>query len=314
LLKDKQVSPPARLVRGKPVSHWIEQARDFEATFRAEAVGVLGTVARQGEKSVLPVLAEAIKDKEVQVAEAAASALGESGQPEALPLAAALLGEPPAVRMRALEAMGQIGRLTRVHAIAREAVAALVKAVKEDEDGDVAQGAALVLAYLGAEQTLLELAGEEATVSIRAIAALGYMPSPAALPVLSKALKDEETRHTAIHALAKIGPPAKEVMPELARLLHEHLNDKEPHERWSLALAIVHIEPENEKLFPSMGRYVRRPGDRGPKYYPPGAPDPTPRPPGAPGPRPPITYPPDTPETWQRAAEALKKRYGGDKR
>jgi hypothetical protein len=135
---------------------------------------------------------------------------------------------------------------------------------------------------------------------------------------LFKALKDEDDNvsFAAINALGDIGPPAKEVMPDLVGLLKKHINDKLPWRRLALARAIVLIEPETEKLFPYLGQHdsprgmPRPPGTPGGRLTPPGV-----NPPGVPGGMfPGSMYPPDNLETWQRAAEALKKRYGDDKR
>ena len=138
-----------------------------------------------------PIL-EAVDEKEIDVRESAAEALGEIGPDakDAIPTLIDLLQDREVyVRKSAANALGEIG----LHA--KEAVPALITAL-----GD-----------------------EDSWVRVYTAEALGKIGAKEAVPALIGALEDEDNyvRRHATEALGEIGPDAKDAVPALIKLLED---------------------------------------------------------------------------------------------
>jgi hypothetical protein len=93
--------------QGKTLGHWIALARNKAPALRLEAVSALRNI---GPKAV-PALAELLKDKDRQIRQAAASALGEIGfdaNPAVPTLIELLRDEEKEVRQAAVSALGKV--------------------------------------------------------------------------------------------------------------------------------------------------------------------------------------------------------------
>ena len=117
-----------------------------------------------------------------------------------------------AIRRDAADALGDIGP------DARSAVPALFKLLDSEDDRDAARGA------------LREIDDADAT----------------AVPILTEALKSEDRRRRfyAISLLRKVGPAAKEALPELQRIAEE---DESRRTRDFVKSAIKSIQRESDK-------------------------------------------------------------------
>jgi HEAT repeat protein len=170
--------------------------KDNDAELRQQAARSLGQIGPAAESEGVPALSRALRDPEAVVREAAADALSKFGgrAKEAVgSLLARLKDREATVRLAALSALAQIGP------DAQEALPKLKPALK-DADPEIRRRALDVLGRLGAE------AGKDV----------------GALAALKVALDDKEVSRNALIALARIGPPAK----ELARGLVRHLKDE----------------------------------------------------------------------------------------
>jgi HEAT repeat protein len=203
-LKSRLEVTPAKvkLFRGKPVDFWIDQLNDFDPSYRIEAVKVLGIIAAQEERAVLPVLAERVKDKSAKVADEAALALAKGGK-AAVPWLLKLVEVdlPPGegrrlaeqVRIRAIVGLRHVGPE------AKEAVPALTQALKHSKD---------------------EL-GQAAIAALRDIGPAARAAVPALIDVLARHLDDKEShvRNAVAQALMAIKPETASLLPESAHPL-----------------------------------------------------------------------------------------------
>jgi RNA polymerase sigma factor (sigma-70 family) len=240
--------------QGKPADYWLKMLKDRDPEFRKTAIKALGAFGVD-DKRVIPTLIEAFRDKDRGVADAAASALGDSIGKAALPaLLQSLKGKDNEVRKWAAEAVGRIGpeakdavpvlieflqdkdidlRTKTVYALARiapeskSAIPALIKLMK-DEDQNVRGVAPFALSRFGHEGVapLIEaLKDPDNKVRAGAAGCLSQVrgEAKAAVPVLIQALrdKDELVRKTAALALHNLG---SEAVPALV----EALKDKDP--------------------------------------------------------------------------------------
>jgi HEAT repeat protein/tRNA A-37 threonylcarbamoyl transferase component Bud32 len=130
------------LFGGKPASFWLEQLKDANPKFRAEAVGALGMIALEN-KELIPVLVAALKDKAQGVGLKASNALGSLG-PDSVPALLEVLNDKksPIALRRAAIAVGRIGPE------AKAAVSPLSQALKI-EDWDVRLSAIYALGRIG---------------------------------------------------------------------------------------------------------------------------------------------------------------------
>jgi RNA polymerase sigma factor (sigma-70 family) len=139
----RQAATAARqvvLYRGRPASFWIEQLKDGDPSYRAEAVKVLGIVSRNDRAAIAPLLAS-LKDQEEDVRLAATRSLGQAGA-AAIPALTARLKEDGPMRSLAATALGDMGPE------AKPAVPALIEVLKGKGAG-ARQAAATALARIG---------------------------------------------------------------------------------------------------------------------------------------------------------------------
>lgn len=95
--------------RGRPAHFWLEQLKDGDPSYRVDAVLALGVLAER-QKSLVPVLVTALKDKEHNVRSTASNALGRMG-PEVVPALHEVLKDKTAViaYSDAIDALRKIG-------------------------------------------------------------------------------------------------------------------------------------------------------------------------------------------------------------
>jgi HEAT repeat protein len=193
----------------------VLRAKETDPELRQQAARCLGQIGAAAATEGVPALSEALKDSEAVVREAAAEALGKFGgqaRAAAPSLIAVVADRETTVRRAALAALAQIGP------DAKEALPKLKPAFK-DADPEVRRHALDVLGRLGAEA----------------------VKDKEALEALKAALDDMDLCKNALDALARIGPPAK----ELAKSLTRHLQD----EKHRLA-AVVALGSLLEKVKP----------------------------------------------------------------
>jgi HEAT repeat protein len=172
------------------------------------AVNALRAIA---DADVAPALAEALKDADPDVRDAAAITLKWIGpSAEVVPALAEVLNDKGYFRrerQRAAYALGRFGPA------AADAVPALAQALK-DKSSDISIAAANALEAIG----------------------------PAAAPALAEALKDADSdvRLAAAYAFGAIGPAAADAAPALA----EALKDADPNVRDAAAYALESISPK----------------------------------------------------------------------
>ncbi len=132
------------LYRGKAASFWLDQFKDSDPKFRAEAVDALGYFAKNNKERV-PVLVAYLKDKDKSVAMKAAKVVGSLG-PEVLPTLLELLQDKSSTTtlIRGTEAVGWIG------SEAKPAVPLLIQELKM-ADWDLRRASITALSRIGPE-------------------------------------------------------------------------------------------------------------------------------------------------------------------
>jgi HEAT repeat protein len=174
----------------------VLKEKETEPELRQQAARCLGQIGAAATTEGVPALSEALKDSEVVVRETAAEALGKFGgqaRTAAPSLIAVLADKETTVRRAALAALAQIGP------DGKEVLPKLKPSFK-DADPEVRRHALDVLGRLGAEA----------------------VKDKEALEALKAALDDMNLCKNALDALARIGPPAK----ELAKGLTRHLQNE----------------------------------------------------------------------------------------
>ncbi len=198
------------LYRGKPASYWLDQFKDSDPKFRAEAVTALGSIA-QKNKDVIPVLVEALADKDYAVGSQAVAALGSLGS-EIVPVILDVLKNPksPTAYTNAAKVVGKIG------APAKDAVPFLERGLKVDAtDGPDQRAIILALGRIGPDAkpaipALVEMLGHylESVKDIPKQGKIGQgigtgpLASPTSWP------------RKVLEAVQQIDPDVKEVLPE----------------------------------------------------------------------------------------------------
>jgi len=121
-------APPEQgpLYRGRPARVWLEQMKDADASFRIEAVKAVGALA-QRQKSLIPALVAALKDRDYSVADWASQALGDLGA-EVVPALLEVVKDKTASNAR----NAAIGALARIGPEAKAAVPLLTQVLKEE--------------------------------------------------------------------------------------------------------------------------------------------------------------------------------------
>ena len=212
--------------RGKPLSIWLKQLRSDNEKDRQQAAITLEESIDPAGQAAVPVLIEALKDKDVVLSSRAASALGKIG-PAAKAAAPALIATLKdkdrdfITRSDAARALGKIG------AEAKTVVPVLIQALA-DKDLDVRLRAAEALGNIGPEardaipalRRAFQKNEGDLFLAPTIVSALGRMGKPA-VPALIDALKSNQefVREKAATALGKLGPEAREAVPNLIEML-----------------------------------------------------------------------------------------------
>jgi HEAT repeat protein len=187
---------------------------------RIEAIRALAQIQPPAPETIAT-LSKAMRDADPAIQRAAAAALGDVGAVSVL--AQALKDPDKDVRRNAVRPLRRVvtrGGSSGDPAATKAVVAALADALK-DPDAGVRRAAASSLGALGpvAVDAIPGLAATtmDSDLSVRnaTIEALGRMGSPAAVPVLVRALKDPQTASLAVRALGKMGPTARGAIPAL---------------------------------------------------------------------------------------------------
>ncbi len=133
--------------QGKPASFWLNQLRDGDAKFRLQAVVALGGIA-QRNKDAIPILVEAMKDRDDGVGHQAALSLAAVGA-DGLPALLAFLRDetsPPVSRVWAIFGLAEIGPP------AKAAVPMVIRALKA-ENPDHRHAPTIALGRIGPAAT-----------------------------------------------------------------------------------------------------------------------------------------------------------------
>src|SRR5262249_40604099 len=113
--------------QGKPASFWLNQLRDSDAKYRAEAVRAMGSIAKSN-KSYIPILVNSLNGSDEVVGYAASQALAGLGA-EVMPILLEIMNNPKSAdaRRRAIVAVGLMGQP------AGDAVALVEHALRSDD-------------------------------------------------------------------------------------------------------------------------------------------------------------------------------------
>ncbi len=233
---DAQVRKIAVTTAGQQ-AEWVREAAetlialmsDTDASVRAAAAVALSSDEETARKASGR-FAELLEDSDPTVLSAALRALGAAGKQEHAPLelVAQLVRHPEAeVRSAAVEAA----------ALMYTAPAPLVELLTRslnDQEWSVRKTATAALGRQGASAVnavpalweLLE-SDQDREGARAALREIDTAP-PAAAPLLKKALYDDDRRlrFFAVYLLGKIGPPAKDVLPDLKKLLDGDQSDR----------------------------------------------------------------------------------------
>jgi HEAT repeat protein len=192
-----------QVMRGRLVPRLLQvlRGRRVDDSVLGAAAVALGQI---GDPAAVPRLLKALDDADAGLRRAAAEELGEIGHKAVVPRLLKALGDADAeVRAVAAAALGAIRD--------GAAVPGLLKALG-DADAKVSWVAAAALGEIGdasAVPGLLEtLSDADSRLSVAAVAALGYIGDASAVPGLLKALGDAELRRAAAEALGQIGAPS----------------------------------------------------------------------------------------------------------
>lgn len=219
----------------------MRDRNDLVRRFAATAIGEIGSKASEA----IPVLVQATKDQDPLVRIAAAKAIWrvDKNIKSALPtLVHALKGNSGMARMSAADAVAQIG------ADGKDAVTALRATLTYDHKY-VRSSAARALGMIGLDSSdvipaLIELLDDESGyVRANAAEALWRISRHSrAIPALVKELTvaDSMARYHAARAISEIGPPAKEAVPVLNSLL----TDRDFRLRKQVAQALKRLNPD----------------------------------------------------------------------
>jgi len=228
------------------VNELVEQLSAPSAEARVAAARQLGAMGEKANTAVAA-LAEALTDEDPSVRRAALSALREiePGPKVGVPLMAKVLSNAdPSIAIAAVQTLAESGS---------DGVPFLTEALK---DPKARYWAALVLAEIGpdakeAVPALLEALKEEKSPDVQReiILALGEIGSgtPDAVQALTAELDDKQDPMNVIaaaFALGKIGPDAKEAAEKLAAMMR----GGDPFQRVVSAYALAEIYPDSEKV------------------------------------------------------------------
>ena len=209
----------------------------------------LVSVAQDAQDSSVAKLIEQLKSSDLEQREAAIDALGQLGPAAAsatLELAAELEDKSEIIRAHAAHALMQIGPE------AAAAAPALAKAMS-DPDYHVRRMSVAALEKIHPDPSVVvkalgkALADADPSVRVAALHTLTEY-SKDAVPVLSEALENENTRYWSALALGELGPEAKAAVPALAKAL----SDERPTVQRELLIALARIGPDSAPAVPAI--------------------------------------------------------------
>jgi HEAT repeat protein/V8-like Glu-specific endopeptidase len=205
---------------------------DLDWEIKQEVIQALGRIGGDDPQSVLPLLADALKDINQNIRQNAAEVLGKIGlhadPRDVLPLLAKTLeDEDEDVRVAALDALGKID-----HADQQFVLPLLAKTLK-DKSREIRECAIRALGIIGLHadpQSVLPLLADALKdededvrrAALDALGMIGHVDPQNALPLLADALKDEDVKEAALDALEIIGHvDPQSVLPLLADALKD---------------------------------------------------------------------------------------------
>ncbi len=233
--------------RDKTLRQWAVLTKSDDDAVNQEARLAL----RDALPEAIPALIELLKDEDMEVAEAAASALdemGSEGKP-AVPALIEMLKREKESRSPMAPSTGQdlrhiIGSKTTIPV-------ALVDLLK-DENANVRRGAAFSVAYLaygfpGDKKTKDDPGGYYKVVDVSAV-----------IPILKELLSDKDSgvRSAAVKALMFMSPESR---PVGVPILIELLKDKDSTIRWMAVWDLGQIGPEAKAALPALTAMIHDP-------------------------------------------------------
>lgn len=237
----------------------LNALRGGTAAMRHTAAESLAQIAPRHKHAALA-LAESLKDPGANIPVTAAQALAAMG-PNAEPAVPALIEalKNPAVSWHAADALGEIGPK------AKAAVPALLQGMKDTDDHhlkNLSLSSTIALGRIGPEAraavpALIEaFAGKHSSMASAAATSLVGI-GPAAVPALSKALKDSRpvVRALAGQTLGRMGAASKPALAALA----DTLKDSHGAVRVEAALALWRIDRNSAAALPILLRALQYP-------------------------------------------------------
>lgn len=185
-------------------NHLIRALEDRDDNVREQAAQALGT---GGSLKAVPYLIDWLASHDPKIQRTAAGALGEIGGPEATAALVRTLGAPdPTVRQRAVTALGAIGRRGNLAVV----LPLLPRLDDENEKTDVKIATIGVLEELGDRRAVIPLVAlfSHSTTQVKTVAvrAVGRLNDRSAVPALIRLLDDqEEVKLAVVGALGALG-------------------------------------------------------------------------------------------------------------
>jgi len=215
-----------------------ETLKDKNGVVRVKAVEALWKIEQSPTSLLMPVLIEALKDKDEGVRAAAPpviAILGTKGKFALTALVAALKDKELSVKLSVISALGDLGPIAKSTAndlldLAGDKEFFLLEPFVGATLSSFGDSVAPALA-----KALAHESGDRRRVAAYALGTIGPGAAPATMELgTALAHADPATRKLAARALGKIGPKAKDAMPQLESIL----SDKDVAVRIEAALAI----------------------------------------------------------------------------
>jgi len=248
-LKEKAVEVLSFTKSDNIVDLLIEDLENKESDVRESAADALGRIVN--EKAIEPLIRALTTDKEIDVRRSAAFALGRIGNERAIEslITALTTDKEVSVRRGAASVLGRIG--------SEKAIEPLIKVLTTDKEIDVRRSAAFALGSIGNEKAIGSLitvltTDKEIDVRKSAAFALGSIGNEKAIESLITVLtidKEIDVRKSAAYALGRIGSE-RAIEPLIIALT----TGKESDVRWSAAyvLGIMGSERAIEPLITAL--------------------------------------------------------------
>jgi HEAT repeat protein len=246
---------PPKQPQEKSIDDWLQELKNSDASVRSRAALALKEPGKEVPR-VVEALGEALDDQDRDVRAAVLFSLGALGPDaaDAVPrIVKVLEGDDTPLRRSAASALGKIGDARALPALS---------AAARDEDVQMRKVARNALAAMGAAGVpfwIELLSSKDEFDRISATSALLRVgpEAKAAVPALSKALKDESVhvRRAAAEVLAPIGAEAQAAVPALV----EAASDEDIFVRMNVAWALKEIAPEDEQTAAALRAQLEHP-------------------------------------------------------